>query len=337
MGEMVAGSGVCGNGGAIDESASQAYPCTVMKHLISRTFVLAALLAGTGSPVPAEDLDAALAAQKQKAQRRVYSDSALLENRNLEVPKTQTKDEEELDKKLREMEARLDREAAENPMQPQSRPATAVVPAAEDKNWLTPAMMDETASVSLTNALEEAWLKQELDRQKEKKAQEALVNENNQVEKLLREKTQLQPGLPEQSPLKKFQPAPSLNIIGSQNQNVPAPAYMTPKSGTPDPMAAIRLTPKKETSSAPPLFSPQAARAASALDNDPLRSSRSPSLTPSLGAPQRSSPFGYPSSSDDPEPVKLSPIEMIKKSSPINRADPFSDDHMPQINGSIWD
>jgi hypothetical protein len=308
-----------------------------MKRFSSSSLVLLALLAGAGFPAAAEDLDSALAAQKQKAQRRVYSESALLENRNLEVPKAPTQEEEELDQKLREMETRLDREAAGNPMVPQSRTAAVIAQPVEDKNWLTPAMLDETASVSLTNAPEEAWLKQELDRQKEKKAQESLANENNQIEKMLRKKTPLQTETPEQAPLKKYQPASSLNIIGGQDRIDPGPAYMTPESGTPDPMAAIRLMPKKEVSSAPPLFSPQAARAAATIENDPLRPTRSPALTPNLGAPQRSSPFGYPSSSGAPEPVLLSPIERIKQSSPINRADPFSDDHMPQINRSIWD
>lgn len=315
-------------GGAIDETALKTYYFTVMKLLISRTLALAFMLAGTLVSVSAEDLDAALAAQKQRAQRRIYSENARLEDRNLEVPKAPTKDDVALDRKLREMENKLDNEAAANPMVQNYRPATPVTQPVEDKNWLTPALMDETAAVSLPNSMEDAWLQ----RQKEKAAQDALIKENTQIEKLMREKTQLRPDPPERTSLKEYQPS-SLDIFGSQNRN--ASGYMTPKSGTPDPIAAIRLTPKKEASSAPPLFSPQAARAASALEIDPLRSTRSPSLNPNLGAPSRSSPFGTHSPSSEPEPVQLTPIEMIKRSS--NRTDPFSDDHAPQFNSSIWD
>jgi len=306
-----------------------------MKLLIFRTLALASLLAGIGRPVVAEDLDAALAAQKKKAERRIYSDSALIENRNLEVPRTQTEEELALDKKLREMDAKADSKASSSAMMMPPRAVVTVPQPVENKNWLLPASTDDSATIALTNQMEDAWLTRELDRQKELKSQESAAKENSLVEKLLREKTQPQSRSPELDRLKQYQ-LPSPNLLGSKEKTIDSPGYMTPRSGTPDPLAAIRPAPKKGPE-APPLFSPEAARISAALDKDPLRSTRSSSLTPNLGAAAGKPSSGFSSGLDRPDVVPLTPIEMIKKSSPINRADPFAENHMQEFKSSIWD
>ncbi len=315
---------------------------TSMKRLDYRFFVLLTVIAACSAASFSEDLDAALAAQKKKAQRHVYSDSALLHNENLVIPRQASAEEKELDKKLEAMEAERERDARPGAMVQQSmpvRPAAATVRSAENQNWLTPAMMDQDAAMSLTNgATEDSWLIREMERQKELKAREATATKDNELaEKLLREKTAPKSSSPELDRLKQYQLAPQ-KLFGSKEKDPDAPLYMTPQSGTPDPMAAVRLTPKKETPVTPPLFSPQAARASSAPDSDPLRSTRSPSLNPNLGAPARPLPARATLSPDwsEPETPVLTPMEAIRKSSPINKADPFTDDRMPHIKTSIW-
>jgi hypothetical protein len=309
-----------------------------MKGFYTNFFVLlTAVTVGSGS-LFAEDLDAALAAQKKKAQRRVYSESALLHDQNLVVPRTVSAEEKALDKELQAKDARLDAQPSSIMQQPMPvRPATATVRPAENQNWLTAAIMDDEASLALTNAADDSWLMKELDRQKELKALEAAGNENALVEKLLREKTQLQSSSPEMERLKQYQLAPP-KLFGSTGKDTEASLYTAPRGSTPDPLAAIRLTPRKQTPAPPPLFSPEAARLSSALDKDPLRSTRSAALTPNLGAPVRSSSrSSFSPTWGEPDPVSLTPMEMIKKSSPIHRQDPFKDDHMPKIKSSIWE
>ena len=286
-----------------------------------------------------EDLDAALEAQKKKAQRRVYSDSALLTDQKLTVPRTPAEEEKELDKKLREMDAERDAKPAGLALMPR-----AVTPAprpVEDKNWLTSAMLDKDASMTQTNEDENAWLLQELERQKERKVNEAVKQDAAKADKLLREKINQQGNSPEQERLKQYQLAPP-KLFGSREKEKPdsnAPLYMVPKSGTPDPLGAIRLTPKKEKSVAPALFSPEAARISSVLDKDPLKSTRSSAINPSLGVPSRSSSAGsvFTPRRDVPKTVPLTPLETIKKSSPINRPDPFVNDYSQPFKSSIWE
>jgi hypothetical protein len=324
-----------GRGGSVDGIAEKEYYLRVMKSLIFRTLAMLAVLAGTGVSVAAEDLDAALAAQKTKSQRRVYSEKVSLEDHNLEVPRTPTEEEQELDRKLREIDAKMDSQTA-----PSTRPtmpgSIATVPKpGENKNWLTPALLDNDAIMAQTNQTEDSWLVQELDRQKELKSQESAKKENELVEKLLREKTQPQSSSPEKDRLKQYQLAPP-KLFGSKEKDADIPSYMTPKSGTPDPLSSIRPPPKKDSSVPPPLFSQEAAKLSSALDKDPLRSTRNPLLNPTPGSPSRKPDSVFSSGRNAPDLVPLTPLEMIKKSSPINRANPFADDPMPEFKTSIW-
>lgn len=324
-----------GDGGPVDGTVERAYYPRAMKLPIFRTLAMLSLLAATGVPVAAEDLDASLAAQKTKAQRRVYSEKAQLENHKLEVPRTPTEEEEELDRKLREMDAKMDSPSAPSAMQMPPRPIASVPQPVENKNWLTPALLDNDAAMAQTNQIEEAWLARELNRKKELKSQESAAKENELAGRLLREKTQPQSSSPELDRLKQYQLAPP-KIFGSRDKDADTPSYMTPKSGTPDPLATIRLTPKKDPLTPPPLFTPAAARISSALDKDPLRSTRSPLLTPNPGSPSRKPVSVFSSGRNAPDSVPLTPLEIIRKSSPINRANPFADDPMPEMKTSIW-
>lgn len=296
--------------------------------------VVAACIASSFS----EDLDAALQAQKKKAQRRVYSDSALLDDQKLVVPRTPTQEEQDLDKKLQELEAKADARFVQRGQLVPPQPSAPPVRPVENQNWLTPAMMDNDASMMQSNETENAWLVQEMERQKELKALDAAKKENEQVEKLLRDKTQQQQKIsPEVDRLKQYQLAPQ-KLFGSKEKEDPdAPAYMTPRSGTPNPLSAVGLTPKKENPVAPALFSPEAARISSALDKDPLRSTKSSALDSNPGPLSQPVRSVFSPNRDAPKIVPLTPLEMIRKSSPINRPDPFTDDPMPRMKSSIWE
>ena len=303
----------------------------VMKFLFFRCLAFVVILSGAVFQVVAEDLDTALEAHKKAAQRRVYSDRALLDERNLTVPQTPTEEEKELDKKLRQMEARLDSQSAPAELSVMPRQTTSVPRPAEDKNWLTSALLDNAEAVTLTNETENSWLVQELERQKSLKMQESDAKENELVEKLLREKNQPQNSSPELDRLKKYQPVPQ-NILGGKDEDSGTPTYMVPQYGTPDPLAAVRFAPRKEKPTADPLFSPAAARSFSATEND-MRTVKNPYS--GLTARQPSSSAFLPDW-DSNKAAPLTPMEMIRKSSPINRTDPFADDNMPQIKTSIW-
>jgi hypothetical protein len=307
-----------------------------MRLLIFNHFALAIALASIGTAVVAEDLDAALEAQKKKAARRVYSEKAQLEDRKLTVPHAQSEEERLLDKKLREMDAEMDARPALTPNEVVPRPAAFMPRPQEDKNWLTAAVLDDLQSASMTNETDDDWLARELKRQRDLKDQESLTQENAMVEKILRDGTGSQPVRPEMNVLEKYQ-LPQPGILGG-NRKTTGPGYMTPQSGTPDPMEAVRWTPKKDPAAAPALFSPEAARLSSSVQNS-IRPGQTPSFTPTPGVPVRkaSSVFSYGRDRSDPEPAPLTPIQMIRKAAPINRSNPFAEDHMPTVNTSIWD
>lgn len=309
-----------------------------MKSGNYKFFVSLAVAAASVSFSFSENLDAALEAQKKKAQARVYSERAILTEHNLTVPRTPTEQERDLDKKLEEIEAKLDSRTPA-PAQPMpSRPSAAKVRPDEKQNWLTPAVLDNDKSDSQTNETDNAWLIRELERQKEQKELEAAKKENEQIEKLLRDKTQEQQKIsPELNQLKQYQLAPP-KLFGSKDniKDPDAPAYMTPRSGTPNPLEAVGLSPKKEYQAAPSPFSP-AARISPAADTDPLRSIKSPAINPNLGLPTRQARSTVSPLREDTKPIPLTPLEMIRNSSPINRPDPFTDDHMPRIKSSIWE
>jgi len=322
--------------GVVDGSTGKAYYLQAMKLFISRYLALAAVLSGTGFPVAAEDLDAALAAQKKRAQRQIYSESALLEDHNLTVPKTQSEEERLLDKKLQEMDARAATDSSEQNLTGRSNPAQLPSLPVENKNWLTPAMLDEAAAMNTPDSKEDDWLAKEKERQKSLKDQEAARRENELVDKLMREQTQPAYVTSEMERLKKYQIGPQ-NFSADKDQGSASSVSKLPQSQRVDPLAAVRLTPKKQTPAAPAIFSPEAARLSSAPDKDSLQAVRNPLLSSSLGTPSRKSPSVFSSGLNEPETVPLTPLQMLRKSSPINKQNPFEDDHMPQLKRSIWE
>ncbi len=295
---------------------------------------LTVIAAGTASSF-SENLDAALESQKKKAQSRVYSEHAVLADHKLTVPRSPTEEEKSVEKKLLEMDAKAD---ARPVSLTQPGPAAATVRPAENKNWLTPATLDKDASLAQPNEPDNAWLFQELDRQKGLKERESAAKENTLAEKLLREKTQQQQQTvsPEQDRLKQYQLAPQ-KLFGIKSKDSDTSSHMTPRNGIPDPLAAIRRKPENEKPAAPLLFSPEAGRISPALNRNPLRSAGSPAPAPNSGSLAELSRPVFSPVWNTPAAAPLTPLEMIRKSSPINRPDPFSNDHTPRIKTSIWE
>lgn len=296
--------------------------------------MITAALAAAGVAVIADDLDAALEAQRKKAQHRIYSEPALLEDRNLTVPQAKTEEEQALDKKLREMDSRADAPSG-SPDPSMLRPVAQTMPVrpTEPANWLTPAMLDDSAAVELPDN-KDGWLVDEMERQKEKKDLAALVEEQKTADNLLHEKMQEQSTLSEINLLNQYQPAP--RNIGSFNERVPSSSgssFVVPESDVSFSQPSL-LPESRKPPETPPLFSLQEARTSSPLSQDPLQQNKSTWSGPSPFSPSSSS---FSPGREAPAPVTLSPLQRIKNSSPINKADPFADDPMPQFKNSIWD
>jgi hypothetical protein len=303
-----------------------------MKCLTHNGSILVATLLFAGAAVAADDLDTALEAQKKKLQRRVYSERAILDDQGLTVPKATSENELALDQKLREMDAQADSIGrVSDPAAFNLRaPAAPVRPAAENQNWLTPALLDGSAALDMPSN-DGDWLANEVGRQTAEKEQAARIQEQDIVDRLVRKNMQEQSSFPEQDRLNPPQLMPqSTRPLKESSPILPNSSLTLP--GTVRPQTAF--SPKtKQPQSSPPLFSPQAAKNASAPTQDSLRQSRPSAYT---------SPFSKPSAgfssglNNSPEPA-LSPLQRIKQSSPINRADPFANDPMPQFKNSIWD
>lgn len=281
----------------------------------------------------AEDLDASLAVQKKTAQHRVYSDRALLDNQKMEVPRTPSEEELALDKKLQAMEEKAARSAST--MRSAVPAPITVERSVQQKNWLVPAQMENPSGPEMTNEAGEAWLLREIDRQKTLKEQEAAAAEKADLsDKLKRGKKQQPEGLPTLDRLKEYQLAPQ-KMSGEKNPD--SSSYKMPLGGSTDPLAAVRPQ-KSEPPAAAPLFSPAAARTESGIIKNPFTPAASkPALNPYLGSTAPKVRSGVSSGLNQPETAPLPPLQAIRKASPINQADPFATDHMPQMKRNIWE
>lgn len=315
-----------------DWGESAVYYYRYMRPLTYNGLVSVTILLFAGATVVAEDLDTALEAQKQKAQRRVYSERAILEDQGLTVPKEASREELALDQKLQEMDAQQDSigRASDSAVFNPRAPVVSARPIEEEQNWLTPAILDGSASLDVPSG-DTGWLANEVGRQTAEKEQAARVHEQKMVDRLVRKNMQEQNTLPRPDNLKQRQLTPqnasplkdSSPILPNLSFNLPGAAQSQPA-----------FYPKTERRvSSPPLFSPQAVRNASALDQEPLQQSNPSAYKSPFSKPSA----GFSSGLNSPSEPELSPLEMIKKSSPINKANPFADDPMPQFKNSIWD
>ena len=296
---------------------------------------LSAILLGAAFSGVSEDLDAALEAQKNKAKRRVYSDTALIENLDILIPKTKSEEEKSLDRDLE----RLENQMTQQIIPPPATTAPRVLTPAPGKpeNWLTPGLLDsEDANGLSSEKNEDDWVHQELGRQKEIQLyKKELAEEEALVNKLLREDSRNN-SWAEESPIKTYE---------SMLRDTISPSLIQPvsKSILSNPLETLR--PKKEInpSSIAPLFSPTARRSSGIIQpsfssfpsSSSSPSAQTPSWRPQLGPSALTSPSAFTPGKNAIKP--LPPLKRVRQSLPIHRKDPFADDFMPEIKTSIWD
>jgi hypothetical protein len=286
-----------------------------MKSSLIHQFVLAAIVSTIALPGGAEDLDAALEAQKQKAKRRVYSESAIIEDQNLTVPTTPTEQDKELEKKLRAMEEEANRPSAP----PMLTPAPAARPVTPAKNWLTPAILspEQDPANSSDPSQENDWLSKEVERQQRKDSGTAKESEDELVNRLLREKNN--PKSPLSEPKKPERSSPATTGLPTVPSSRPSgsPGLPTIPARTEQPTLSPFSPVKPSTVNDNPF------RAPSARDKSKEKS-QTPDISSGLGEAE-------------PETGSTSPIDLLRKSSPINRKDPFAADPIQGFKSSIWD
>jgi hypothetical protein len=240
---------------------------------------------------------------------------------NLTIPKTPTKEERDLDKTLQEKAAQSQAKVSDQfiPLSPPRSTAAPVSsrPAEEKKNWITAAMLDDALAEKETPE-EDNWLINEQAKQTKRQSQSDYLMQENQ---------QQQPQSPlsqtiELNPLKQYQLNGS-SYLSPVQPTLPPPSLSTVPSSWNN---SVQTQPKPAGTPLAPLFSPKL-NSVSSIAPNPLKS-------PSAGSPSVSGP----SSGQTPAaPAPLSPLQQIKKSSPIHQADPFSDNHVPQFKSSIWE
>jgi hypothetical protein len=288
-----------------------------------QSLILASLLCGTAAAT--EDLDAALEALKKKAHRHDYSSRAVLDNRELTVPSSLSEQDAVLDAKLLEMEQSLSREA---PVQAQPMPRMApmrALPRQEgNNNWLTPAMLDNSADLDGLQEDQTPWINQELERQKNRQIEQAaLADEKELINRQVNDRLEN----PAASP---FNPAAGYSrslqevISGrSENESRLKQSELKDPSGPQNPFAINSSASRSLIPSTPGLTPSSRTGLSSGIETFQIKRS---TLKP---------PTDLNAKWDrDPEP--LTPLNKLRKSSLIDH-DPFSKDFAPSINKSIWD
>ncbi len=308
-----------------------------MRYQIFSVFTLSAVLFSAACPAVADDLDAALEARKKTVRQHVYSEKAQLDDRNLLVPKTPTEEERALDRKLKQLESSLNNPPATGPA-PAARRPSGPVPVPKG-NWLTPALLDPDAAENLSvKKAGPSWVREELDRQKTlQEHKDGLAREEALVNKILREDSRKSSSATD-SPLKQYESA-LRNTISPGIQPAARRVLSTP-------FESISQKEKSAVAERTPRFFPAARvnsgviRPSSLLSPSQPRPPSTPPVrwTPQAGASkpkQAASPFAVDWNAKKPTP--LSPVERVRRSSPIYRKDPFSDDFMPGLKNNIWD
>lgn len=325
-----------------------------MNKGLHKLFTALTLLAAAGIGPADDDLDQALKKQKDKTVRRVYSEQAELDDLNLTVPRTPSEEDLELDRKLTEIESKLNTAPSPTAMQapPQRRVPAMRRTEDPDQNWLLPDALGDDESAELDNAPgQDNWIAQEIERQNELREQErALEEESRQIDRMVRENL---PGTDTASRELQRLDAYTEQPDREQRSLPGIPTYQTPQFGrsssAPQPVSPFAL-PGTQTGRDSSQRSPSRPVSPFSID-----SARSSSVFGSADETKSSSLFNspfQPSSSDrqnaafpnrtsgrdaDAKSKSLTPLEQIRQSAPIHRDDPFSDNPSSRFKHSIWE
>ncbi len=302
-----------------------------MKYSVSIRFVFSLAWLNALFCVSGEDLDAALAAQKKKANRHVYSERAQIDALNVMIPKTQSEEEKALDRDLRRLENELDQQSMPAQGFAMQRPRRPV--ATTPKNWLTPTLLNSEHETDLPDE-ESSWIDQELERQQMLQLhKKELAEEEARVNQLLRETAQ-KAALPG-------------NEISPSDDNPMlrhslSPMTPNPASSFSDVLGAAIRSPGNSGRAKGSEFSLPGVRRNSGVIESSF-SSRKPfssqptSVQKEFNRPAQKVNDLFSPKWTDKKAAPLSPLKRVRQSSPIHRKDPFTDDFMPEIKTSIWD
>lgn len=294
--------------------------------------MIAAFLALPGVfAASADDLDAALEARKRAVQRRVYTDSALIQDQGLTLPKTPSQMEQEAEKKIRDSEQQLNATAVSRPTP--VRPAPVAAPA-QNKNWLVPETGQQDAEDEGGSQWSDFSPARLHDADRIFGSSEA-ADDETRIQRMVQERLQQ----PAQTP--------------SSLQSDPAGIYASPWSAAPPSRPDTPFSLPLYSSPAQP-FRPIATPSPSLQGQRETSGFRLPAPSAAISAPSFSDRTYQPSPALSPnmnfqtqrgDPMDSmyerrtipSPLDQIRQSSPVRKRDPFTDSGMPEFRQSIWE
>lgn len=322
---------------AVDGFFYEAYCKIFMTRTLQNT-LLAAILAG--SALADDGLDEALAKLKKTPRRGNYSRRAELYDQEMTVPTELSDEEKMLDQKLRQLEKEMENKA-QIVSQQYSAPQMVMprVQVQENKNWLTPELLDGTISkeAGLDKQDDDSWVAAELDRQKSiRMEREALEQANAKQNPLFGQSLQW-----DNSATKLHSYERSLEeIISVQKDPASAPRdnntlnnYFSERKERPESPFSLSHKNREEQEPAFNSFTRSKNESGFGMPRQPL------SQKPSYESPWKTATAPQPSepSWEQKKSQPLQPLERIRKSSPVYKRDPFSEDLMPTLKKSIWD
>lgn len=277
-----------------------------------------------------DPLDKALEAQRQQAQRRVYSQKAELDSSvDIRLPQDRTREDQLLDQRLRAIEADLDERARQSAAvsSAQPRPPQAVTPARPDpaRNWLTPAILDESASLNIAEAEPDPFQTGFQIREEDREERTARLFGPATVPGPADENvSRFAPGPTELVPRRTLDPLARDSDRGRDTRStaLPMAASAQPRH---DPISVLRREPDPRAPSAAARWT-----VPSASSTDPAR--------PATPAEQWARPFQpQVEQPDAPTAPPPRPIDTMRRSLPGYGSDPFSSERVPGRKSSIWE
>lgn len=274
--------------------------------------------------VAEDELDAALAALKNKAPRRTYSASAILQNRDLVVPARISDEEKLLDAKIRALDKIMDSDTVGmNHRALAPRPVSATFQQENNNNWLTPALLDDNATENSPADQKASWITQELDRQKLIQMEKTALEENTDlIAQQLRGESRSAEGA-QYDQLQSYDGALRDILSGS----VPE----TRRSSS-----ATQIAPLKKTTFGVSSFSSIDRSTPTVQPGSFSSSVKPPQHMAQFGEISQKNPSETTSIWDTPATEPLTPLKRLQQRSPLN-SDPFVDDYMSKTKRSIWD
>lgn len=314
---------------------------TMKRGAISLLTTLAVMIVALPATVTADpELDALLNEQRRRAQRRVYSERAVLDRSQEQVVDTgPSREELEIEAKFRAAEAERDARSIDRPASPPPpRPTPPALRRPDaSRNWLTPAMLDEAAGLTKQEDPDDDPFAYPSSRPRER--DQDLPSRFDSSEPVFQRMGH--PVDPSPFGLESVRrEAESLANTPTYSINALSPAtrYGIPLVSAQRPEQATRISPfspertRSATEPGVSPFSPEAVRSAA----------QPPARSPSFGVPSVSSasPFAPDESGramDTGSAPSQRPIDVLRRSTPIHQDDPFNPDRPARPYRGLWE